>query len=141
MSVTINAKSSIPLLTVEQVTAWEKEREAVRKAIADARAKEVELTRKLEAAAVFMDVASVLADESKAPDLAGESRTLVDAIVRVVLASSEPMSPKMIRNAIAHSADAALMSSENYLYTAIKRAADKELIYKGERGYEPGLLS
>lgn len=66
-------------------------------------------------------------------------RTLYDAIVDVVGKSSEPMTPKMIREAILKSEDASLISSENYLYTAIKRVADKGDIFKEGRGYVQSL--
>jgi hypothetical protein len=139
MSVSLSLNGSAPrkpLLTEEDVARWREERDLLREEIAAAQAKMAELTRKLEAAAVFMDI-DVSAFEplaQKAPEPVPSS-SLYAAIARVIEASSAPMTPKMIREAILAGPDAGLIRSENYLYTAIKRLADKASITKQGDGY------
>jgi hypothetical protein len=127
------------LLTAADVMRWREELSEAQHIIVDQQERAAKLLRKLEAAAVFMPA------EEMPPGVrpgsgatVDKSATLYDAIVKVVLAAhNTPMSPKMIRNAIAHSPDADLLSSENYLYTAIKRAVDKDLLAREGKGYVP----
>ena len=118
-----------PLLTREDVLRWKDE-------LAEAQGKVRELTRKLEAAAVFMP-------EAAAPEPSSQrgGASLYDAIEAVVGKAPRPMSPKAIRNAITHSPYAGLLTSENYLYTAIKRVADKGKIVKQGDGYVLALFA
>lgn len=139
--------SSLP--TPDQIRAWEVERDK-QMGIAG------EATRIATALSRMIDAASALSGGSKeiahpvTPDgkvLAAESvgkpqsRSLYDAIVKVVTTAQLPLAPRDIRQALLAGPDASLVTSENYLYTAIKRVADKGLIVRGVRGYEPGLLS
>jgi hypothetical protein len=128
------------LLTEEDVVGWQAELAGLNEQVARLQAKSAELRRKLEAAAVFMksDEPISLPQEGPVRVPQPKSSTLYLAIEKVVLESAVPMTPKMIRSAILHSQDAPLVASENYLYTAIKRLADRRVIVREDRGYVPG---
>ena len=142
MTVTFNPPK--PILTTEDVERWRSELAELNERISVAQLAAAVLLRKLDAAAVLMPELEDAQSSSWRKDSeasASSGATLYDAIQRVVAASRSPMTPKMIRNAIAHSADAGLIGSQNYLYTAIKRVADKGLIIKEDEGYVLGPLS
>ena len=65
----------------------------------------------------------------------GQSRTLVEAVIKAVENASTPLSPKDIRKAVKAQGDGHLIANENYIYTAIKRAADNSSIAKIGDGY------
>ena len=54
------------------------------------------------------------------------SKSLVEAVVKAVdNAKGEHLEPKEIRKMVHEQGDGSLITNENYLYTAIKRAADQ----------------
>ena len=65
----------------------------------------------------------------------GTSKTLIDAVVKAVDKSPSVLSPKGIREAVHAQGDGDLITNENYLYTAIKRAADQGRIDRTNGGY------
>lgn len=110
------------LLTMEQVEAWRAER-------ADFASRLADLDRKLEAAAVFFP------EPAAKQERVLVATSLNDAIRYVLGRSQTAMSPKDIREALIGGGFGELMGSENYLYTAIKRLADRGLIAKTAHGY------
>ena len=151
---TLNGHTPKPLLTREDVSRWSEEKAQAEQRIAADQALVAMLARKLEAAAVFMDV-DVSAFDLLTPVetpvhaqrattlelLTPASTSLPEAIRRAVSQSKRPITPKAIRRSIASGPDAALMKSANYLYTAIARAVAKgEIIKKGD-GYAPAPVS
>lgn len=116
------------LLTLDDVRRWRAERDALAAQVAV-------LDKKLAAANLFMN------EPVQAAAGAGETGlSLNDRIEQVVRASSRPLSPKQIRDAVSKGAGVA-MGSENYLYTAIKRLADRGKITKTDQGYVPVVSS
>jgi hypothetical protein len=67
----------------------------------------------------------------------GTSTTLIDAVVKAVTESERPLGPKGIRSAVIAQGDAHLITNENYIYTAIKRATDNGRIRKEGGFYGP----
>jgi hypothetical protein len=137
----VNGDSPTPLLTAEDVFQWRKELGETNDVIAAAQAKAARLAHLLEHAAVFMPADQAQTVQVTAMPGVGKSATLYQAITRAVGAGGRAMSPKMIREAIENSDDAHLLGSENYLYTAIKRVADKTEIIKQGDGYVLGPAS
>lgn len=114
------------LLTAGDVQRWRDERDELQ-------ARLVELNRKLEAAAVFFPE-----PEPKGATVQPSEQgvlTLSDAIAHILRISQVAMSPKDIRLAISTHGFEPLLGSENYLYTAIKRLADRGLIVRTDHGY------
>jgi len=137
MSITYNGQlAARPLLTEEDVLRWKADLNRLEGEIEAASRAAAELRRKLDAAAVFMPQAQIEPPQQAA--LFQDAITLVDVIEMAVKEAPGPLTPKAIRNAIRHGPHSALLTSENYLYTAIKRVADKGKIIKGDRGYVPG---
>ena len=116
------------LLTVDDVRRWQAERDALAAQIAA-------LDKKLAAATLFMN------EPVQATfGLIETGLSLNDRIEQAVKASSRPLSPKQIREAVSQGGGVAL-GSENYLYTAIKRLADRGKIVKTDQGYVPVVSS
>jgi hypothetical protein len=150
MSVIINGKpvgqSSKGVVTTADVHRWRVEREAVFAQIEELTEQHLLLERKLEAAAVlFPDLENTepfelraepaaevvpqpqTKDEAHAP---GESVT--EAITRVLATANRSLAPIEIRAALHKDG---LQLSENYLYTAIKRAANRGKIQRYGKKY------
>ncbi len=139
------SSTNSPVVSLELIQQWEAELKRQREVMSVAQNAIFALARMIESGKSLLgDAAS---DAPTAPPPAPvarqgpRSRSLYDAIVKIVDEALVPLTPKEIRAAIAKTSDASLITSENYLYTAIKRAADKGQIIKGEHGYEPGPLS
>lgn len=69
----------------------------------------------------------------------GQSATLIEAVIKAVANSPAPLSPKAIREAVKMQGDGHLITNENYIYTAIKRAADNNHIFKIGDSYAASL--
>jgi hypothetical protein len=146
---TLNGQS-LPesLLTRSEVDEWRAELAEIEKIVAAKQARAAELGQLLNAAGVIerlrhggtlsvslQAAAQLTANVTQVA--APLSASLSAAIQRVVSQAAGPLTPKAIRNAIVHSPDAALIGSENYIYTAIARAAAKGEIIKTGDGYAP----
>lgn len=112
------------LLTAEDVQQWQKELVAAEVVVA-------ELKRKLEAAAVFFPQEPKILPTSVHERMSGGS--LSEAILVTISRSPVAMTPREIRDALTKAGFE--LASENYLYTAIKRLADRNLILKTDHGY------
>lgn len=108
----------------------------------DERQKELlALTRQLEAVETLAPhlMASSAPEQPNLPQMEPEqkpegSSSLVEAVLRAVRGSNRPIVPSQIRQQIERQGDGHLLSSQNYLYTAIKRVAERGDIIRANDG-------
>jgi hypothetical protein len=126
MSVTIHYGRKV-LLTSDDMQRWREE-------ISQARALIEDRTRKLDAAAVLIG-----AEPESATRHETQVTSVGDWVFKVVRESDHPLAPASIRRRIEEAGGP--VGSENYIYTAIKRAADRRLIIRTPGGYIPAAKS
>lgn len=128
------------ILTREQVVAWRDELAAAERLIEETQERAARLRRLLEAAAIFMPDEPLTPLASELVKVGEPTPTISDFIERLVQEATRPLTPKDIRRELKR-LHPGLLSNDNYLYTAIKRLADKHRITKEGDGYVPGLFA
>jgi|GEM_PF-2553364 len=126
------------LLTAEVVRKLIEEKKQYREDMQEARARYMAVGSMLDsirtlAPHLFHDTQRSFDNDKNTPE--GEDKTLLDVIIEVLAKARRPMTPKQIRSAIVAAGQGKMIGSENYLYTALKRGADRERIVKIGRTY------
>jgi hypothetical protein len=147
MSITINGhvagQSAKGVVTTDDVRRWRADKDAVAAQIQELNQQFAMLNRKLEAAAIlFPDLEESAPFELRVeresetiaePPCADAPRSLslADEIILVLAASNRSLAPFEIRDALVKRGH---QLSQNYLYTAIKRAAEKgKILHYGKK--------
>ncbi len=128
------------VVTAADVHRWRQDQETIAAQVKELSAQYAALGRKLEAAAIlFPDLETTEPfelrtptsdDQQSSPPSEGES--LGDEIARVLREANRPLAPIEIRAALVKNGKEL---SQNYLYTAIKRAADRQKIKRYGKRY------
>jgi hypothetical protein len=149
-----NSSSPKVLLSSTDVANWQREWltiddrvQAAEQQIVALRAQKAEVTKKLEGAALFVPKVADwlkqqaeylrLKEEAKAPD----DVALTDAIVRILRTRVSPARPVMSRDRIRTYLPAAgyptakIQANPNYLYIALKRLVDRNVIIESPPGH------
>jgi hypothetical protein len=120
----------------EKIEAWKRRGSELDRIIADAQREKTDIARKLEAVAILAPEIMTASFELTPPIESGDDDSVISHVVRVVNESGTPLLPKDIRRSL-HGRPGVPPFSDNYFYTALKRAADKRLIAKIGDRYGP----
>jgi hypothetical protein len=142
MGVTFNGKGHDQLvITPSFVQSLRDNRVRLAREIEERQVELMSITRQLEAVEILAPhlVNSSVPDQRPFPQLEAEeeqtgSSSLIEAVSKAVRESERPLAPAQIRKQIQRQGDGHLLSSQNYLYTAIKRVAEKGEIVRSRDG-------
>jgi hypothetical protein len=117
----------------EKIDAWKRRGAELDRLIADAQREKADIARKLEAVAVLAPEIMASDFQLTSPTEHGDDASVIDHVVAAVNESPMPLLPKQVRRLL-HGRAGVPPFSDNYFYTALKRAADKGFILKvGDR--------